>query len=178
METEKLFSVLSALHPISFDFRFAVERVLTPLSLPPYHMLQEATRVTECAYFLDEGFAMTYTFTKGEKQVERFWHAGQIMLSPRSFFEQIPSPEFIQLRTRSELLCITHNNLLHLSQRFPEARFIYGVMMSQYHEYSRERMRDLYYLSAVDRYEKLIRHFPDVEQHVAQKYIASRKIMI
>lgn len=36
-------------------------------------MLLEATKVAECAYFLDDGFAMSYTFIKGKKQVEWFW---------------------------------------------------------------------------------------------------------
>lgn len=173
MKTEKLFSVLSSIHPISFEFKKAIERVLTPLSLPRYHLLLEATKIAECAYFLDEGFAMSYTFVKGNKQVDWFGKSGQIMVSARSFFEQVPSQEFIQLRTPSELLCVTHDSVLHLFQTFPEANFIYRVIMNQYYEHSRERTRDLQHLTAMERYEKLIRHFPDVEQHVTQKHIAS-----
>ena len=90
MKTEKLFSVLSSIHPVSTNFRQAVEKVITPLSLPNYFMLLEATKVAECAYFLDEGFAMSYTFVKGKKQVEWFWRTGEIMVSARSFFEQVP----------------------------------------------------------------------------------------
>lgn len=173
MNTDKLFSVLASIHPISSGFRKAVEKVLTPLSLPKYHLLLEATRISECAYFLDEGFAMSYTFVKGKKQVEWFWNSGQIMVSARSFFEQVPSQEFIQLRTPTELLCVTHDSVLHLFRTFPEAHFIYRVIMNQYYEHSRERTRDLQHLTAVERYEKLIRYFPNVEQYVTQKHIAS-----
>lgn len=173
MNTDKLFSVLASIHPISSGFRKAVEKVLTPLSLPKYHLLLEATRISECAYFLDEGFAMSYTFVKGKKQVEWFWNSGQIMVSARSFFEQVPSQEFIQLRTPTELFCVTHDSVLHLFQTFPEAHFIYRVIMNQYYEHSRERTRDLQHLTAVERYEKLIRYFPDVEQHVTQEHVAS-----
>jgi CRP/FNR family transcriptional regulator, anaerobic regulatory protein len=173
MNTEKLFSLLASIHPISPGFRSAIERVLTPLSLPQYHLLLEATKISECAYFLDDGFAMSYTFVKGKQQVDSFWKSGQIMLSARSFFEQVPSQEFIQLRTPSELFCVTHASMLDLFQRFPEANFIYRVIMNQYYEHSRERTRDLQHLTAMERYEKLIRYFPDVEQHVTQKHIAS-----
>ncbi len=173
MKTEKLFSVLSSIHPISSDFRKAVERVITPLSLPQDHLVLEATRIAECAYFINEGFAMAYTFVKGKKQVDWFWNSGQIMVSARSFFEQVPSREFIQLRTSTELLCITHDSVLHLFQTFPEAHFIYRVIMNQYYEHSRERTRDLQHLTAVERYEKLIHYFPGIEQHVTQKNIAS-----
>jgi CRP/FNR family transcriptional regulator, anaerobic regulatory protein len=173
MKTEKLFSVLSSIHPVSTNFRQAVEKVITPLSLPNYFMLLEATKVAECAYFLDEGFAMSYTFVKGKKQVEWFWRTGEIMVSARSFFEQVPSQEFIQLRNHSELFCVTHNSVLQLFQTFPEAHFIYRVIMNQYYEHSRERTRDMQHLTAVERYEKLIRIYPHVEQHVTQEHIAS-----
>src|SRR5690606_40902151 len=157
----------------SSGFRKAVERVLTPLSLPRYHLLLEATKISECTYFLEEGFAMSYTYVRGEKQVDWFWKSGQIMVSARSFFEQVPSQEFIQLRTPSELLCVTHESVLQLFQTFPEAHFIYRVIMNRYYEHSRERTRDMQHLTATERYEKLIRHFPDVEQHVTQRQIAS-----
>lgn len=173
MKTEKLFSVLSSIHPISSEFRSAVEKVITPLSLPSYFMLLEARKVAECAYFLDEGFAMSYTFVKGKKQVEWLWRSGQIMMSAKSFFEQLPSQEFIQLRNHSELFCVTHASVLHLFEKFPEAHFIYRVIMNQYYEHSRERTRDLQHLTALERYEKLTLHFPHVEQYVTQENLAS-----
>lgn len=173
MTTEKLFSVLSSIHPISADFKKAIEKSLTPLSLPKYHLLLEATKIAECAYFLEEGFAMSYTFVNGKKQVDWFWRAGQIMVPARSFFEQVPSQEFIQLRAPSEMYCITHASVLHLFQTYAEAHFIYRVVMNHYYEQSRERTRDLQHLTAMERYEKLIHHFPDIEQHLTQHHIAS-----
>jgi CRP-like cAMP-binding protein len=173
MNTENLFSVLSSIHPISSEFQKAVERTLTPLSLPQYHLLLKATEVATCAYFLEEGFAMSYTFVKGEQQVDGFWKSGQIMVSARSFFEQVPSQEFIQLRSHSELLCITHDSVHTLFKTFPEAHFIYRVIMNRYYEYSRERTRELQHLTAGERFENLKEHFPTIEQHVTQKHIAS-----
>ena len=173
MNTEKLFSVLSSIHPVSRDFHEAVEKRVTPLSLPGNYMLLEATRIAECAYFLEEGFAMSYTFVNEKKQVEWFWNPGQILISARSFFEQVPSQEFIQLRITSKLFCITHPAVLELSHMYEEAHFIYRVIMNRYYEQSRERTRDLQNLTAMERYEKLIGSFPGVEQHVSQEDIAS-----
>ena len=173
MKTEKLLSVLSSIYPLSEDCSRAVERAVTALSLPRYQMLLGATKVSDCAYFLDDGFAMSYTFVKGKKQVEWFWTSGQILLSARSFFEQVPSQEFIQLRTNCDLFCITHTSVLRLLETFPEGHFICRVIMNQYYEHSRERTRDMQNLTAVERYEKLISTFPKVEQYVTQEDIAS-----
>lgn len=173
MNTEKLFSVLSSIHPINRDFRKAVEKRITPLSLPGNYMLLEATRIAECAYFLEEGLAMSYMFIDGKKQVEWIWNSDQILLSARSFFEQVPSQEFIQLRRDSKLFCITHPAVLELFDTYDEAHFIYRVIMNQYYEHSRERTRDLQNLTALKRYEKLIGTIPRVEQYVSQEDIAS-----
>ncbi len=173
MNTDKLFSVLSSIHPVSRDFRKSVEKRLTPLSLPANHMLVEATRISECAYFLDEGFAMSFMFVEGKKQVEWFWSSGQILISARSFFEQVPSREFIQLRRDCKLHCIAHADVLELFSAYEEAHLIYRVVMNQYYEHSRERTRDLQNLSALERYRKLIHAIPHVEKYVSQEDIAS-----
>ena len=172
-EQEKPFCAFGSVDPMSAEFRKAIERAVTPLSLPRNHMLLEATKVAECVYFLEQGFATTYTFVKGVKCIEWFWGPGQVLMSARSFFEQRPSQEFIQLRTESELLCITHAGVLDLFDKYPEAHSVYRMIMNQYYEFSRERIRDLQSLKAAQRYEKLIRTFAGIEQYVTQEEIAS-----
>jgi len=173
MNTDKLFPVLSSIHPISADFRQAVQKVVTRLSLPRYYHLLEATNVSECAYLLEDGFAMSYTFQKGRKQVEWFWGPGQIIISVKSFFEQVPSQEFIQLRTHSELFCVTRRSVFELFDNFQEANLISRVVMNEYYEHSRERTRDMQHLTAHERYQKLISTFRNIEQYVTQEDIAS-----
>lgn len=173
MSTERLLTFLSELHPISEPFRQAIVKAFTPLSLPRYYMLLEAPRVSEHAYFLDEGLAMSYTFVKGKKQVEWLWKPGQIMLSAKSFFEQVPATEFIQLRDHSELLCISYHNAMNLLNNFPEAQIMYRIVMNDYYQQSRQRTRDMQHLSAVERYQKLIVEVPGVEQHITQEDVAS-----
>ncbi len=173
MRLDKLFQVLSAIHPMSEDFKKAIEQEVTYLSLPSHHMLLEAPRIAAHAYFLDDGFAMSYTFIKGKKQVECFCTQGQFIVSVKSFFEQVPSQEFIQLMKQSEVLCISYASVLRLFHTFPEANFIYRVLMNQYYEQSRERIRELHHLSAYARYKKLREVFPPIEQILPQEHIAS-----
>lgn len=173
MEMEGLFGLLSSIHPLTPAFREAIEKKLTWLSLPKDYMLLEAPRVADHAYYLDTGFAMTFTYVDGEKQLYRFWKAGQIMFSARSLFEQIPSQEYVQLVQQSDLWCISYGSIMSLFETFPEANFIYRVVMNQYYEHARERIRDLQLLPAVDRYTKLLRDYRGIEQLLPQEYIAS-----
>ncbi|HLZ17736.1 MAG TPA: hypothetical protein VKQ08_11880, partial [Cyclobacteriaceae bacterium] len=156
MHYDRLFQELSAIHQISEKFRMAIERELVPLSLPKNHILLEAPKVSDQVYFLDEGFAMIYRFVDSQRSVEGFWRPGQIMMSAKSFFEQVPSLEFIQLMEQSKVLCLSHAGALRLLKAFPESYFIYGTVINQYLEQCRERLRDIHHLNAERRHGKLL----------------------
>lgn len=173
MDTQKLFDFFSSIHPVTETFKSACEKELTPLSLPRDYILLEAPKISEHSYFLDTGFAMSYTFIKGKKQIESFWPEGQMIISPKSFFEQVPSHEFIQLMQQSDVLCISYAGVLRLFKHFPEAQYIYRVIMNQRYETCRERGRDMQDLIARDRYKKVRMTFPHIEQIIPQEYIAS-----
>jgi CRP/FNR family transcriptional regulator, anaerobic regulatory protein len=173
MNAEQLFHVLSTIHPLTGDFKRAIEKELVHLSLPKNYLLLEAPRISEHAYFLEKGFAMCYTFVKGKKQIEWFWTSRQIIVSTKSFFEQVPAKEFIQLIEQSEVLCISYAGVLRLFDAYPEAHFIWRGVMNQYYERSRERIHDIQFADAEERYKKLLFDYPGIEQFIPQEYIAT-----
>ena len=116
---------------------------------------------------------MSYTFMEGEKQVEGFWISGQILVPAKSFFEQVPSAEFIQLMEQSEVLCMSYAGVSRLFDAFPEANSISRAVINQYYENSLGRIRDMQRLTSMQRYARLINTFPRIEQVVPQEYIAS-----
>lgn len=173
MNLEKLYRALSAMHPLSDSFKVDLEKEMVRLSLPKDYFLLEAPRVSEHAYFIEEGFALSYTFVGGKKQIEHFFSAGQIVVSPRSFFERVPSEEFIQLMEQSNVLHIHRRAVYQLLQVHPEADAIYRIVMNQYLEQFRERMHDMQHLNALQRFKKLRKTYPRIEQTVPQEYLAS-----
>jgi len=173
MNLEKLFQLLSVMHPLSDPFKQALEKHLTYLSLPKGHFLLEAPKVSEYAYFLERGFAMSYTFVNGKKRIGHFWKEGQVILSSRSFFERTTSHEFIQLMQQSDVFCISYESVLKLFAEHVEANFLYRTIMTQYYELVREQLHDLQLLNGVQRYTKLIQTFPRIEQIIPSEYVAS-----
>lgn len=173
MSFDRFFQVLTGINPISEKFRNAIEKELIPLSLPKNHLLLEAPKVSDHVYFLQSGFAMSFAYVEGQKLVDRFWKPEQIIMSPKSFFEQVPSLEFIQLMESSEVLCINHKNVMQLLEEFSEANFIYRVVMNQYYEQSREKFMDMRQLTAEARHSKLTRTYSRLEQIISQEFIAS-----
>lgn len=173
MNLERLFQVLSAMHPLSEDFKQALQKEIVHLSLPKDFFLLEAPKVSDHAYFIDQGFALSYTFIRGKKQIERFYASGHIVVSLKSFFEQVPSMEFIQLMEHSDVLHISHSSLLKIFDHFNEANVICRMVMNQYYEQCRERVNDMQHLNAPERYKKLHKSLPRIEQVVPQEYLAS-----
>ena len=169
MNLDRLLQALSAIHPVSESLKAAIEKELVSLSLPKDYLLLEAPKISRHVYFLDSGFAMSFTYVNGEKCVDNFWNAGQIIISARSFFEQVPSLEFIQLTEKSDVMYFSHDGVA----AFPEASTIYRIVMTQYYEQAKEKFRDMHQLSAEQRHEKLLKQFPRVGQMVSQEYIAS-----
>jgi CRP/FNR family transcriptional regulator, anaerobic regulatory protein len=169
----KLLAVLSTIEPLSEGFKKALKKEVVMLALPKNHMLLEAAKVAEYAYFLNSGFAMSFRYVHGKKHIEEFYPQEKIVLSPRSFFEQIPSKESIQLLEPSEVLYIHYDSVMTLLRRYPEADSLYRATMNQYYEESRTRIHDFQYLRAAERYEKLHASYPRLEQLVPQEYIAS-----
>lgn len=173
MNLEKLFQVLSAMYPLSEEFKDALHHSLTLLSLPKHHLLLEAPKISDHAFFLQKGFMISYRFTEGRKQIENFWKEGDIIISPTSFFDRIPSKEFIHLMQASEVLCISHEGVMKLFAHHVEANFIYRKVMNQYYELARERLYDLQHLTAGERYKKMLTSFPQIETLVPSEYVAS-----
>ena len=169
----KLFELLSRICPLTESFKVSLEKNITQLSLPKNHMLLSAPKVSDHIYFLNTGFAMSYTFINGQKRIECFWSSGRIVVSPKSFFGRVPSTEFIQLMEPSDVLHVSHDHLMELFNVFAEANIIYRAIMNNCYEISRERIRDMQNLNAVDRYHKLISKFPRIEQTIPQELIAS-----
>lgn len=173
MSTDRLFHVLSSIQPLSEDFKTALEKDLIPFTLPKNYILLDPPRVSEHVYFLDNGFAMSYSFFDGRKITESFWQSGQIMVAFESFFEQQPSLEAIQLMTKSDVFCISYVSAQRMCESFPEAQKLYRAIMNHEYADSRRRIRDMQRLNALQRYEKLLVTFPDIELIVPQDSIAS-----
>ena len=173
MNAEGLFNVLAAYHPLSDEFKNALEKELILLSLPKNHILLEAPKIATHAFFLDKGFAMSYSFLNGKKVTEDFWKSKQIMVAFESFFEQTPSMESIQLMRKSDVLYISYDSVQKMFELFPEAQRIYRGIMNRHYAQSRTRIRDMQRMKAKQRLEKLLAGFPNIEVIVSQDAIAS-----
>lgn len=173
MRTENLLRLLTSFHPLPAAFKEALDREMQPVTYPKNHFLVQVHSIAHHAYFLEKGFAVAFYFKENRKIVTTFFKPGEIILSPKSFFEQSHSEEAIQLTIDSELLYISHSAVNKLFDEFPVANFLSRAITANYHSRSEQRIVDLHDLSAWDRYIKLLGNFPGIELNASQDLIAS-----
>lgn len=173
MGTERLFNALESIHPLPGNFKAALEKELQFVQYPKGQFLVLAGLPAYHAYFLDKGFAVAFHFHENKRIVTAFWQPGEIILSPKSFFEQSPSDEVIQLTVDSELFGMSHPSATRLFENFRLANVLALTITARCHARSEERIIDLHSLGAWGRYIKLLKMYPGVELCISQDLIAS-----
>jgi len=173
MNTESLFKVLLALGPLSETYKEAIERGIRGLRLPRGYYLLEPPRVAEFTYFLNNGLAMSYDYGEKRKEVIDFYGPATFICSPRSFFEQTPSTEFVQLLTPAEVIYFSLPHVLQLFEDFPESHVIFRQLVIVHEETMRAKIRNMKRISAWHRYEEVTKKFPGLSQAASQDTIAS-----
>lgn len=173
IRAEKLFQVLSGIHPLPRELKEALSKELQVVSFPRSHFLVQMQTVANYAYFLQNGFAVAYYLNDGRKIVTSFFKPNDIVFSPRSYFEQTSAEENIQLTTDSDLLSISYASVNKLMSKFPVVNFLARAVTAQYYSRSQERLIDFHNLNAWERYRRLVSNFPAIEQNASQELIAS-----
>lgn len=173
MDTQSFLQMLETLHPLSDEFKEFVRDNVIPLSLPARHILVDVPKVASHAYFLIEGFAMSYTLSAAGKITESFWKSGQVVVAFESFFEQKPSMEVIQLMKPGELLGISYETMVQSLGRFPEAQILYRIMMNRQVAHIKGRLRKMKSANHAAQYTRLLQVFPGLELIVSQRAIAT-----
>lgn len=173
MHFADLFQALSRYHPLTDRFKAALEKEIILLSPTKNYILLSVPNVSTHAYFLVNGFAVSYSFYEGRKITEAFWKPGEIMVSLESFFQQTPARETIQLIPKSDVYCISYARVMELLDTFPEAQRICRAILVQHYAQRCSRLHDMQRLSAYQRFQKLLSTYPNLERIVSQDAIAS-----
>ncbi|EHQ25559.1 Crp/Fnr family transcriptional regulator [Mucilaginibacter paludis] len=126
-------------------------------------------------YFLEKGFARGYyhDIQHDREHTVMLWDQYSFITDPPAFFEKEPSKLNIEVMAGSHLLFISRQQLDELYQTFPYAEVFTFRITSFYSAHFATRSHDLVSLSAWERYQQLLKHYPKIELKVTKKIIAS-----
>ncbi len=113
-------------------------------------------------------------YKKNDKEINSlFAIEKEVITSSRTFFSGLPSKENIQFLEDSIIYSISRNNLFELCDLYPEINTIERLATEAYSIALEDRIFSLQTLSATERYDELVRDYPQILQRVSLGHVAS-----
>jgi len=139
-----------------------------------HSVLEEAGKVPDYLYFIVSGYVrLFYINESGDEITTHINCPPGFITSYSSFISQTKAAENVACVTDCELLRITKKNLdLLVSQSASFQDFSIRVFQQSI-TYNEKRSIELATLSAEQRYQNLMKHYPGILQNVPLQYIAS-----
>lgn len=137
-------------------------------------MLLERGQVAGDYYILESGLVRSYLFDYEERDITTgFSGVGDVVIEVASFFQRVPTEDYIQCLTDCVLWKISFEQFQELFHRIPALRE-WGRNWMAYELYrSKIRATEMITLPASRRYQQLLEKHPQVLQSAPLKYIAS-----
>jgi CRP/FNR family transcriptional regulator, anaerobic regulatory protein len=168
-----LFAMLNEIKPISEDLQKALGDSFTIQEVKKETILLHEGSVCKNCWFLAEGLMRSYHNIDDKDITARIMFTTNIVISPGSFFRQIPAIESIETLSDCIVGVLSFVDLQKLYAAFPE--FNYHVrLITELYFYKQEQF--LYMLrkhDAIAKYEYFVENFGTILKDIPQKYIAT-----
>jgi CRP/FNR family transcriptional regulator, anaerobic regulatory protein len=145
------------------------------LEYPKNYFLLKPGKPCKHIWFMTQG-AVRYFYTNDQGKEMNTWFSldMQIITDAPSLVNQTPSQESIQLMEDSEMYSIEYATLQTLLQKHhPFALWYIKLVELHYVSQIEDRISDLQFLDAKQRYQKLLSMYPDITNRISLGNIAS-----
>ena len=170
---EQLLRFLQSIHPLSVELQEHMQQILKPRELKRKEFLLKAGHVCRDICFVESGLLRCYYSQKDNETSSWFMKEGDVIVSIESFFQQLPSYEWIQALEDTTLYGITFNELQHIYRAYPEFNFVGRVVLEKYYQLWAQQLYALRMKTGLERYDWLLENHFELTQRVPAKYIAS-----
>jgi CRP-like cAMP-binding protein len=145
------------------------------LEFPKNHLLLQQGKTCKHLWFMTKG-AARYFYTNEEGKQMNTWFSmdRQVIADTSSLVKKEPSEESIQLLEDSEMYAIEYTSLQTLIQKHHAFSLWYIKLVELYYiAQIEDRLTDLQFLDAKQRYQKLLSLYPDITNRISLGNIAS-----
>jgi CRP/FNR family transcriptional regulator, anaerobic regulatory protein len=170
---EALLHCLEIIHPLSDECKEKLFYVVKQKDLSKKELLLKAGHICQHIYFIQRGLLRCFYYRCDVEICSWFMREGDVIVSVESFFKQTVSYESIQALEDCELYYIGYKELQEIYHSFPEFNFIARVLTEKYYCLSEQRLYSIRMMRAIERYEYLLEHHPELVLRVPAKYLAS-----
>jgi CRP-like cAMP-binding protein len=166
---------INSINPLPNDILEDVISHFQHLEYPKNYFLLKQGRPCKYLWFLVKG-SVRYFYLDDDGKENNVWFSldADVVTDAPSFASQKPSNENIQLLEDSELYAIEYNHLKALlNKHHAFALWHINLIEKYYISQIEDRIGDLQFLTAKQRYEKLLAQFPSISNRLSLGHIAS-----
>ena len=170
MMFEKLKNVKeSELVQLNEDF----QKIMIKHAFSKNHLLHKEGSICNHLYLIEKGIARSFYHKDGKDITAHFAIEGDTITAIDSFIQRKRSKYNVEVLEDSEVFLIAHQDMLELLTNKPEYEKYVRMFVEQVYIDLVERIEDLLFHTAKERYDKLIQKTPQFLQRVNLEHIAS-----
>ena len=124
-------------------------------------------------FFLHSGMARTYFYKKGKDITYWIYPENTFFTAWTSYFKQIPATEYIEIIENSEVYSLTHDEWELLFKNYPELETFMRKLIQDLFGSLDDFYKGYYIMTAKEKYDLLLKYFPDFVLKTNLGYIAS-----
>jgi len=148
--------------------------VFTPTKLPKGTQILQQGKTCKKLFYIEKGLARSYYYNeKGKDVTVWFFSDNNIMVSVESFFQQKPSLYHMELLEDSTLYYISNQKLQQLFDKYHCIERFGRLLAIQLLTDVVEKLNAIQFQTAKERYNFLIKKYPDIAFRAPLGHIAS-----
>lgn len=169
----ELIQYLSNFISISKPLESEINSITTSVFFPKGETLINSNERCDSMFFIVKGLVRGYYLDDGKEVTNWFAQESEFATCFYSFITNTSSFEIIETLEDCELIQIPHASLQTLYSRFPETERIGRIITETYYIKLEERILNLQFKSAKERYQKLVSSKSSIHQRASLGQIAS-----
>jgi len=170
---EALFNSLAYFVPIGEAEKEIISNLFTEKQFKKGELFLQEGKVCRHAGFILKGLMRYYLTRDGEEKTFYFSRENEFICNYESFVPQIPSLKSIEALEDSTVCMISYDNLNLLYSTMANGERLGRLILEQVFVEALQNLNSFYVDTPEERYEKLLKAHPDLQQRIPQYYIAS-----
>jgi len=164
---------LSSIISISESLKEEINSISKKISVAKGQVIIDKNERCDQLFFVEKGLLRGYYFDEDKEITNWFSQEEEFATCFYSFIANKPSFEIIQTLEDCELIQLNYSELQNLYKKFPETERIGRIITENYYIKLEERILNLQFKTAKERYQKLVSVKPSLLQRATLGQIAS-----
>jgi CRP-like cAMP-binding protein len=159
--------------PLSPECLAHLRKIIKTGSLKEEEVLLSPGQVCQNLYFIRKGLLKCYYIVHEREVSDWFFGELQAVVSIDSFYDQVPSEDYIVAAEPTDFFYISYEELAYLYRTFVEFNVVGRVLTNKYLRIWHRQARNIRMLTAEERYLFLLQTQPELVNRVPVRDLAS-----